>query len=154
MARRPLPTAIKVLRGTARKHRLFENEIQPDVCIPDAPPVLTGIARAEWDRVSQILFDLGVLTKLDVAVLVCYCEEYGRLVDAESQLAGASLLIKNAAGAVVPNPLIAIANKAAELCVRFASELGLSPVSRSRVSARKPEKSKSEWEKFGKKKNT
>ena len=44
-------------------------------------------------------------------------------------------LIKTPSGYIQPSPWLGIANKQLELMHKFMGELGLSPVSRSRVSA-------------------
>jgi P27 family predicted phage terminase small subunit len=48
------------------------------------------------------------------------------------------LLTKTAKGNIIQNPLVGIANKAAADVVRFASELGMSPSARARVSVTLP----------------
>ncbi len=44
-------------------------------------------------------------------------------------------LIKLPSGYIQPSPWLGIANKSQELMLRYLGELGLSPVSRARVSA-------------------
>ena len=47
-----------------------------------------------------------------------------------------------------PSPWLAIANKLLELMAKYMAELGLSPVSRTRVEAKPPYQEKKPWE-FG-----
>ena len=56
------------------------------------------------------------------------------------------LVIYTKNGNLIQNPLVAIANKAARDCLRYGSELGLTPIARTRISidpGNTPNKSKS-----------
>ena len=44
-------------------------------------------------------------------------------------------MIKSPSGFPVPSPYLAIANRQTEIMMRIASEFGLTPASRSRISA-------------------
>ena len=91
-------------------------------------------AKAEWKRLARCLHDLGVISELDRAALAAYCQAYGRWVESERRLKETPPLLKTPAGYVQPSPWLAISNKNVELMHKFMSELGLSPVSRSRVT--------------------
>ena len=91
-------------------------------------------AKAEWKRLARYLHDLGIISELDRAALAAYCQAYGRWVEAERKLKETPHLLRTPAGYVQPSPWLAISNKNVELMHKFMSELGLSPVSRSRVS--------------------
>lgn len=103
--------------------------------MPDCPPHLGIIARAEWDRLADVLHQMGVLTLVDRAALAAYCQCYGRWVEAEERLGTTPMLIKTASGYVQQSPWLSIANKQMELMGRYMAELGLTPASRSRVAA-------------------
>jgi P27 family predicted phage terminase small subunit len=75
---------------------------------------------------------------VDRAALAAYCQAYGRWVEAERQLTNTPTLIRLPSGYIQPSPWLAIANKQLELMARYMAELGLSPVSRSRVEAKPP----------------
>ncbi len=77
---------------------------------------------------------LGIVSQLDRAALAAYCQAYGRWVEAERQLKETPTLIRLPSGYIQPSPWLGIANKQLELMHKFLGELGLSPVSRSRVS--------------------
>jgi P27 family predicted phage terminase small subunit len=82
------------------------------------------------------MFVLGIITELDRAALAAYCQAYGRWVEAERKLKDTPALLKLANGTVQANPWLAIANKQLELMHKYMSDLGLSPVSRSRVEVK------------------
>lgn len=141
--RKPKPTKLKLLSGTARKHRLNEHEPTPDLAQPEPPEHLTGAARQEWERVIEEIVQLGIMSNLDRAPLAAYCQAYGRWVAAEAALARMAdkdavtegLIIRTKAGNVIHNPLVGAANKAMADMVRYAAEFGFTPSSRAQVSA-------------------
>ncbi len=95
---------------------------------------------------------LGMLTSLDRAVLAGYCQAYGRWAEAERKLKETPAILKMPSGYIQQNPWLTISNKQLELMAKFMSELGLSPVSRSRVDVRnKPAFGPKPWE-FGRSK--
>jgi P27 family predicted phage terminase small subunit len=141
-----IPTRLKVVAGTARKHRLNENEPRPDPARPDAPGHLSRAARSEWDRVIEETVNLGIMTNLDRGALAAYAQAYGRWVAAETALARMAerdsvtegLIIRTKAGNAIQNPLVGAANKAMADMVRYAAEFGLTPSSRTRVASVSP----------------
>lgn len=134
--RKPLSTAVRIATGNPGRRPFNRYEPKPAHVIPTRPAHLSPTARAEWKRLARILHDLGMISQLDRAVLAAYCHAYGRWVEVERKLKETPILLRTPAGYVQPSPWLAIANKNLELMHKFMSELGLSPVSRSRVSAR------------------
>jgi P27 family predicted phage terminase small subunit len=67
-----------------------------------------------------------------------YCQAYGRWVEAERKLKETPALLKMPSGYVQQNPRLTISNKQLELMHKYMSELGLSPVARTRVETRTP----------------
>ncbi len=109
---------------------------------PTCPAHLSPTAKTEWRRLAADLHAKGVLGQHDRAVLAAYCQAYGRWVEAEKKIAATPMLIKLPSGYIQPSPWLGIANKAQEIMLRYAAELGLSPVSRGRVTIRKPSSNK------------
>jgi len=115
-----LPTNIKKLRGTARKHRTNDAEpVFPTGNLPEPPSWLKGHGLNEWDRIKGPLQNIGVVTDMDYTTLVVYCKMFGEFVEAVE-----------AKESLTASKLMAI--KA------YASDLGITPASRSRVMATKP----------------
>lgn len=137
------PTQLKLLSGTARKHRLNAHEPRPEPTAPEVPDHLTPAARLEWERVIAQTVGHGIMTDLDREALAAYCQAYGRWVAAETALARMAekdvitegLIIRTKAGNAIQNPLVGAANKAMADMVRYAAEFGLTPSARTRVSA-------------------
>ena len=140
--RKPTPTKLKLLKGTAQKCRMNKDEPQPEVGIPSPPNHLSKDAFVEWGRVTHQLYQLGLLSDIDRSALAAYCQIYGRWVDAETQLAGTGLVITTSNGNIIQNPLVGIANKALELMHKFLTEFGMTPSSRTRVSTTKQQPKK------------
>jgi P27 family predicted phage terminase small subunit len=103
---------------------------------PTCPAHPSPTAKAEWKRLDTQLVTLGMMSDLDRAVLAAYCQTYGRWVEAERRLAETPALIKLQTGYVQQNPWLAVSNKQLELMAKLMSEIGLTPVSRSRVNTK------------------
>ena len=130
-----LPARAESLDGLLScKRSLNRNEPKPATGIPTCPSHLMPAARTEWKRLARHLHGLGVISELDRAALAAYCQAYGRWVEAEKKLRETPALLRTPAGFVQPSPWLGISNKNLELMHKFMTELGLSPVSRSRVS--------------------
>ncbi len=149
--RRPKPTHLKVITGNPGKRPLNTREPKPAVAMPTCPAHLNPSAKAEWKRLAHELHRLGILSNLDRAALAAYCQAYGRWVEAEKKLKETPAILKMPSGYLQQNPWLTIANKQLELLQKFASELGLSPSSRSRVASVQPFQPKP-WE-FGRYQN-
>jgi P27 family predicted phage terminase small subunit len=114
---------------------LRTDEPQYEVALPEAPNHLDEIAKEEWARVAEPLYRQGILTEVDVAVLAVYCQTWARWVHAENALAASGLLVKQRNGNLAQSPLLRISNRAMADMSRAAAEFGMTPSSRSRVSA-------------------
>lgn len=136
--RTPLPTNVKLLRGT-KKSRINMKEPKLDRALPKPPRHLSKGARAEWNRIAPILCDAGLLTKLDVGALEIYCVNYAVMVDAEKELAKSKLVITETGskGQRIKkvNPWFNVLQSASKMVLELAREFGCTPATRHRVSA-------------------
>ena len=149
--RKPLPTAVKELRGNPGKRPLNSREPRARVKAPTCPKHLGKTARAEWRRVVRELTAMRVLSEIDRAALAGYCVAYGRWVEAEEQVAKLGTVVKTTNGNLIQNPYLSIANRALIDMAKLATEFGMTPSSRSRVKVDAP-REKSEFELFLEKK--
>ena len=136
MPNKPVPTALKLLRGNPGKRALPASEPQLPIAVPTVPPPeLTGIALAEWQRLEPVLRCARVLTEGDRTALVAACQQWARYLEAEARVRTDGLLIHPTprSKAWIHNPYLAISNKALALCVKLWTELGLTPSARTRV---------------------
>jgi P27 family predicted phage terminase small subunit len=91
-----------MLTGNPGKRPLNEDEPRPDANIPDCPPELGPVARAEWDRLVGELAALRLLTNLDRAALAAYCGAYALWADATVQIEKYGAMIKSPTGVSDP----------------------------------------------------
>jgi P27 family predicted phage terminase small subunit len=152
--RKPLPTNLKVLMGNPGKQKLPQNEPTPPPSdLPEPPVHLDAYGKEEWNRIAEGLYNMGVLTGIDQQSLAAYCAAYSRWRTAEEQIQErvkkggvlAGLIDKTSNGNIIQNCLIGIANKAAGDMIRYASEFGLTPAARARLSISPGDKDKSKF---------
>jgi P27 family predicted phage terminase small subunit len=131
------------------------DDFNPEVEIPSAPRWIWPEAKKEWRRIGTELERYGLISKLDRAALVLYCQSWARLAWAETMLSRAMELAetkrqeaedrgeewKGGDGIMVPSPngsLIyshhwVVQRRAAQEVHWYLQSFGLSPSSRSRV---------------------
>ena len=100
-----------------------------------SPAWFSKDARAEWLRVLPILAARNTITEADLPTLENYCTAIGTVREAQREINKHGLIIDSAKGAK-RNPAFGIQNAAMTTARLCASELGLTPVSRSRPSIR------------------
>jgi P27 family predicted phage terminase small subunit len=128
----------------------YEPQFDPALLPP--PPHLTEAAIAEWNRVAPQLYAVRVLTAADLASLAAYCQAYADWIHARTELDKHGFTITTEKGNLIQSPWVGIANKAMNNFVRYAAEFGMTPSSRSRVSAPSGQKN-SKLDKFREKKS-
>ena len=141
--RKPKPTHLKLVTGNPGRRPMNKAEAKPAPNLPSPPPELSDDAKVEWGRVSEELYNLGLLTRIDRAGLAAYCQAYGRWITAERVIAEmaardratSGLLVKTTNGNAIQNPLVGTANKAMSDMMRYAAEFGMTPSARSRINA-------------------
>lgn len=139
--RRPKPTALKILDGNPGKRAIDdEHEAKPRPVRFESPPKhLDDEAKREWRRMIRKLAPLGLYTEIDRPALVAYVVAWSRHVDAETKIREKGLVIDSPNGFPMISPWASIANKAWAQMVRALAEFGMSPSSRTRVKAEKPD---------------
>lgn len=155
--RKPKPTHLKLLTGTAQPSRINKNEPQPaqGERVPSCPAHLGGRAATEWKRIAKELHDLKILTRVDVKALAAYCEAYALWVQADGLLkdynmknsANANLLV-TPTGVMKTHPYVDQLRQHRADMVKFAAEFGITPSSRARVNAPGAQGGGGEWDDF------
>lgn len=113
---KPAPTMLKKLAGNPGKRALNDSEPLPQGGPPPCPEWMPAEGQQQWARVVPELDRLGLLTKVDGAVLEAFCAIYAEFV------------LSVRAREPIKASLIAQ--------MRFyAGELGLTPAARARLSA-------------------
>lgn len=130
------PAGLKAIQGTLRRDRINHNEPKPKPKIPTCPDHLTDGAKTEWGRICGELHDLGLLTGLDAAVLAGYCAVFDRWATAEINIREHGAMIVTPNGFEQSSSWVTIAQKSLEIMRRYMTELGLTPSSRPKISAK------------------
>jgi len=137
---KPLPNVVHLTTGNRSKkpaHELID-DVKPDIEIPKCPAHLLPQAKREWKRISPQLEKLGLITAMDMAALAAYCQAYARWSTTEAklkELGEEGLVETTKSGYKQISVLLQISNRASEQMHKFMCEFGMSPSSRSRVTA-------------------
>jgi P27 family predicted phage terminase small subunit len=147
---KPLPANVHKLRGNA-SHKplasLLDDIVRPDVEIPECPQHLDEEAMAEWARITPHLERLGLISQLDRAALVGYCQAWSDYVWAARRIADLNQGdASGERGRIWDTPSgykqisvpMQIKNRALDQMDKFLAHFGLSPALRSRVTASDP----------------
>jgi len=140
--RGPKPTPTKTLerRGSSLVYQR-KGEVVTKAERPRCPDWLKDpIAKKIWKKKVHELFDLGLMSKLDVEMLAMYCDAFAEYIKIRHEIQGN--IIKTTNGNYIQHPAIAVRNKLFTLVMKAAAELGLSPSARvglepSKVSGNK-----------------
>jgi P27 family predicted phage terminase small subunit len=125
----------EITRRKPREASLEQQRAPSRSAMPDCPPELGPVAKQEWDRLAAQLGPLRMITHLDRAALASYCAAYALWAEATQAIQTYGAMVKSPSGYPVQSPYVSIANRQTEIMMRIASEFGLTPASRSRISA-------------------
>jgi P27 family predicted phage terminase small subunit len=120
----------KMTRGrpnVVKKRNIRCEELSP----PDA---LDDIAKGEWVRVCGQLRENGALAELYLPAIAGYCEAWSEFVRMSILVKKTGPVTKTEKGNWIQHPLLGVKNQAAERMLRFASQLGMTPVTREKLS--------------------
>ena len=132
--RKPLPTAVKRLKGTLQKCRTNPKEPQPAGVLVEPPEYMSDGAKQAW-RYAIECAPPQLLRQLDMSVLEVWASAADLYRKAQIGLNKSGLLVKAPnTGVVMQSPYLAIANKQAQIMTKAATEMGFTPASRSRVT--------------------
>lgn len=132
---RPKPARLKLLDGNPGK-KPIPNEPQPTPVEGglEAPAELTPRAKAEWDRLIGDVYAQRVVTTWDRATMAAYCQSYADWIEAQLHVnADGPVIPAKRTGTPMANPYLIEARRSKLDMLRFASDLGLTPVSRARL---------------------
>lgn len=141
-SKHPVPTVIKKLRGTHRKDRGVENEMQPAKVstIPNPPDTIGAAGKEMWFTFCAEALSLNLLTKIGLPQIERYCDFYdiyevskGLAYDKKGKV---KPVIELSNGAFSQNPYIRSMKDAAAEMKRIEDAWGLSPSSQTKIPAR------------------
>ena len=154
MGKARTPTALKLLKGTARKCRLNKDEPKPEVGMPEPPDHLSKRAAKVYREFAKVLLGMRVLTVADGAGLEALAQAYVDHREATEFLdkMGSTVysVTRSSPDGVTheefkPYPQVAQRNDADKRLRGWLQSFGLTPSDRSRVSAVVGDKSASPW---------
>jgi P27 family predicted phage terminase small subunit len=106
---------------------------------PAAPTWLSTEAKAEWKRVVPELDELGILARVDRAVLAAYCDAWAKFVLASRALDSDGLLRVDRWDRTGKHPLWSCWRDASGLVAQLARLIGASPEARLRMNLPEPD---------------
>jgi P27 family predicted phage terminase small subunit len=143
----PKPTALKRLQGNPGKRALPKGEPQPELGAPTRPAWLLPEAKREWARIVPELERLGLLAKVDRALIASYCQCWARYVEAQQDIAENGSTFTTDKGYEGPRPSVGIAAKMLEKLLAISARFGFTPSDRARIHVPEPEQ-KDPFEEF------
>ena len=146
--RKPLPTHLKLVKGTARPHRLNKKEPKLPLVAPEPPDHLDERAKTKFTELAKMLARHGVMTELDAGAIARYAVVWCRWVDAEAEIKKRGPVVKTTGDNIIQNPFLAVANKCLLQMAQIESEFGLTPSSRSRIRMEMPSDTIDPFEEF------
>jgi P27 family predicted phage terminase small subunit len=136
--RKPTASVVKLITGNPGHRPLNEREAKPRIVIPDPPEMLSEEALKEWARVTVLLAEVGLIVKLDRAIIAGYCMAWARWIECEKMLVTTGLIVKAPNGYPMYSPYLSASNKALDQVRQFSEQIGLSGSARSRIKANEP----------------
>ena len=138
---RPKPVAVQIAEGDPRKlgtHKLEQKlASEPKATLGlERPKHLKGLALETWNFWSEEIAIMNLDNKPDAQMLEGACIAYARAVAADQVVDLEGILVPTRDGQRA-HPAISVSLKAWMQVYRFATEFGLSPVSRTRLASQK-----------------
>ncbi len=133
--RKPLPVAVKKIKGTLQKCRTNDHEPKPVGTLGEPPEYMSDNAKEAWRYAVQHA-PPGLLSALDAAVLERWANCAGMYREALAKInrSGVSgMLIKTPSGILRRSPLMDVIRDLALEMKGYEAEMGFTPASRSRV---------------------
>jgi len=94
-------------------------------------------AKKEWRRLAPELENMGLLTRIDMAVFAAYCQSFARWKQAEAKLKKGRQIALTAHGEEKVSAWEQIARHREKEMLACAKEFGFTPASRAKVSVSK-----------------
>ncbi len=125
-----MPIKLRLLRGNPGRRPVPRQAAEPSPGA-ECPTWLPREAKAEWARLAPELERLGLLTVIDRACFVGFCEAWAEFKETTEEIERTGMITTAANGTLIPNPLVGIRNGAMKQLRAFASEFGCTPASRA-----------------------
>ena len=133
--RKPKPTAQKRLEGNPGK-RAMGKEPRPRTKAKKPHGLATHNPKVSrlWDQYGPELERLGLLTGMDVGALRLMLQHYQFAVEAAAEVRQVGLTRKDENGVERKHPMLTIFERHSEMYRKWATEFGMTPSARTRLS--------------------
>jgi P27 family predicted phage terminase small subunit len=149
--RKPIPTALKKLRGTDQPVRINQNEAQASIVskLPPPPKWFSPLAKKIYKTKGQELMNQNILATLDLDMFILYCNEYAIYIETSEQINEVpNRATISEASEKILNRIVRKNQRAWERAKSIAIEFGFTPSARARVKAINKKDEMSEFEKL------
>ena len=127
------PKVLKELQGTYRPGREVEKKKSLKGPKPRKPKGLSRQASSVWDQLCPKLYELGLVTEVDVLTFASYCQAAGDYLQTTrtlNKLGCDNWYFETATGYRQQIPEVGVRDKAFQQMIKLAPRFGLDPVSR------------------------
>lgn len=142
------PTNVLHLSGAFKKNpqRLKARANEPVFVagMSECPDWIDLDAQNEWSRIVPDLEAAGVTTRIEATALAMYCQAYSHAKKAQAEIFRDGLTIMTESG-LKKHPAVGIYKDSMALARAYLTEFGMTPASRSKVSAKPQEKEVNEY---------
>lgn len=133
------PSRLKKLAGTDQPSRMNPNEPVPEVALPMMPDWLSDKAQQYWEQIGDVLLNMKLVSVGDGPALMMLCDVLAEWVEARQFVlengSTYTTLSENGSEMHRAYPQVAMASDAWRRAMSMLSQFGLTPSSRSKVSA-------------------
>jgi len=134
--RKPKPTYLKVLQGNPGRRPLSKGEPKPKRAerAPSIPTWLEDEARVIWKRHARSLWELRLLTEIDVDAYATLCETTALYRTAVDMIRKEGVVWTNAdTGYSQQSGWVSVRNNSLKQMQSLWSEFGMTPAARARI---------------------
>lgn len=132
----PDPTQMKLAKGNPGKRKEeidLTTEAQPIYGLPEKPSHISEEGIEQWDRLGPILEANKLITIADGETFATLCENLARRSAAEIQMQKEEMIITNAAGTPIINPLLNLISKLNDTLYKYFLQFGMTPAARAKI---------------------
>lgn len=130
------PPHLKLVSGTDRADRIDPELIElTDGADPAAPDYLGADEKTTWADTVELLRPMGLLSGVDVSLMVAYCISVSTVKTATGTIAAEGLYSATQAGIPATHPAVIIRRQAMADMVSYAIQMGMTPAARLRLNA-------------------
>lgn len=130
--RKPTPAALTKLRGNPGK-RTRRTEPEIDASVPTPPSHLDKTAVAEWDRITSLMSNAGMMSPVYRALLSSYCQTYSDWVQLSEQVKTRERWRESDKGYPFEDPMWIRVGALRKELDKQSEKIGITPVMLSRV---------------------